>query len=257
MKHNFEERKQNRIDYAGTQAQKNEEKADAFHDRANTIASYIPMGQPILVGHHSEKRHRNDLKKIHGAMNNAREARDKAAYYASRVKAMEENTAISSDDPEAIQKLQTRLETLTSLQTFMKAANRCIKKQDKDGFLKLPYGTDDLWAKLNEKDFCGRIGFPDYKLTNNNANMRRIKQRIQQLEAFAGRTTKETTIKGVRLVENVEANRVQLIFPDKPDEKIREELHAAGFNWCRSEGAWQRFLTNSGIYAARQFLERL
>src|SRR5690606_225754 len=33
---------------------------------AQNIASAIPPGQPILVGHHSERRHRRDLNRING-----------------------------------------------------------------------------------------------------------------------------------------------------------------------------------------------
>ena len=58
-------------DYASERADRLNERADCHYDRfqtqharASAIASHIPMGQPILVGHHSEKRHRRDLARI-------------------------------------------------------------------------------------------------------------------------------------------------------------------------------------------------
>lgn len=257
MKHNYEERRQNRIDHATQQAQKKLKEAKKFNEQADQIASFIPPGQPILKGHHSEKRHRRDLDRIHSSMRKAIDSNEKAAYYEDRVKAMEENTAISSDDPQAIEKLKVKVQKLSEIQEFMKAANKCIRKKNKDEFLMLPFGTEKLWERLNEPDFAGRIGFADYKIQNNNANIRRIKQRIESLKTIANKTTKEIVIKGVKLIENVEANRVQLIFPGKPEKTIRQKLVQAGFHWCNSEGAWQRFLNNGGIYAAKSFLESL
>lgn len=51
-------------------------------------------------------------------------------------------------------------------------------------------------------------------------------------------------------MENVEANRQQLFFEDKPAEEIRARLKRQGFHWCRSEGAWQRHLNDVGLLAA-------
>jgi len=59
------------------------------------------------------------------------------------------------------------------------------------------------------------------------------------------------------LRENVEANRLQLLFPGKPDEETRKRLKRHGFRWAPSEGAWQRQLTNAARYAAQEVLEGL
>ena len=62
---------------------------------------------------------------------------------------------------------------------------------------------------------------------------------------------------GSRLVENTEIMRLQLIFPDKPDEETRNILKGNGFRWSPKNGAWQRQLTNNAKYAANQVLETL
>ena len=48
------ERKQNRIDRYNELARKAETKSIEAFEHSNSIVKCIPMGQPILVGHHSE-----------------------------------------------------------------------------------------------------------------------------------------------------------------------------------------------------------
>lgn len=60
----YRDRRLARAEQLRGQAGRNEVKADAALARADGIGSLIPMGQPILVGHHSERRHRRDLARI-------------------------------------------------------------------------------------------------------------------------------------------------------------------------------------------------
>jgi hypothetical protein len=257
MRNNFEERRQNRVNYAQTQAAKNDKKAEQLYSSAKKMADCIPFGQPILVGHHSEKRDRNFRKKIHNTFGKSFEAQDKAKHYDRKAEAIENNTAIFSDDPQALEKLQSKLVGLQRNQEFMKAANKCIKRKDKEGFLKIPRATEKMWEQLITPDPMKRVGFAGYALQNNNAEIGRVKQRIALMEKQANQETKDIIINGVRLVENVEANRVQLFFNGKPAEEIRKQLKANGFRWCPSENAWQRHLNNWAIRVARELLEKL
>ncbi len=59
---------------------------------------------------------------------------------------------------------------------------------------------------------------------------------------------------GFTVEANHAADRVQIFFDGKPDEETRGALKAAGWHWSRSEGAWQRKLTNAAIASARQLL---
>ena len=51
--------------------------------------------------------------------------------------------------------------------------------------------------------------------------------------------------------ENEKINRVQIIFDDVPDEKIRDILKSRGFKWSRYEKAWQRLYNMNSIKAAK------
>ena len=88
------ERKQNRIDRYNELARKAETKSIEAFEHSNSIVKCIPMGQPILVGHHSEKRHRRDLDKSWNAMGKSVQESEKAEYYRKKAEAAENNNAI-------------------------------------------------------------------------------------------------------------------------------------------------------------------
>lgn len=251
MKHDFNERRGNRINYAKSQAAKNEKESDRLYSSATDMASVIPMGQPILIGHHSEKRDRRYREKIHDTMGRSVEKQKKAAYYADKAESIASNGAIFSDDPEALTKLREKLSRLQALQEFMKSANRCLRKQDKAAFLLLPSATAEIWAQLNDTSGGGYVGFPSYKLTNNNAKIKTVESRIKMLEAIEARAEFDMQVGKVRIWENKEAGRLQMIFEGKPVEEIRKELKRHGFRWSGSQGAWQRHISPNALYWAK------
>lgn len=162
---------------------------------------------------------------------------------------------ISSDDPQAVEKLEAKLATLEKHQEMMKAANAAIRMKDPakgDAKLaELGYTPEDI-AKLRAPDFCGRIGYPAYELQNNNANIRRIRGRIEELKKRSENTPEGWEFDGGRVVVNTTENRLQIIFDGKPDADVRTELKGEGFRWAPSQGAWQRQLTDNAMRAARR-----
>lgn len=162
---------------------------------------------------------------------------------------------ISSDDPQAVEKLEAKLATLEKHQEMMKAANAAIRMKDPakgDAKLaELGYTPEDI-AKLRAPDFCGRIGYPAYELQNNNANIRRIRGRIAELKKRTENTPEGWEFDGGRVVVNTAENRLQVIFDGKPDADVRTELKGEGFRWAPSQGAWQRQLTDNAMRAARR-----
>lgn len=162
---------------------------------------------------------------------------------------------ISSDDPLALDKLKLKLRKLEEFQEEMKAANAAIRMKDPakgDAKLaELGYSPEDI-AKLRAPDFCGRIGYPSYQLQNNNANIRRIRQRIAELEKKKETPAEGWEFDGGKVVVNQSVNRLQIIFDDRPDADLRSELKGEGFRWAPSQGAWQRQLTDNAMRAARR-----
>ena len=147
---------------------------------------------------------------------------------------------ISADDDLAVEKLTKKLEGMESQQTMMKAANAYYRKH------KTLEGCSELTAEQAEKVKAAMsqdwrkdpVPFPSYLLTNNNANIRRVRQRIEELShkaEFVG-----WTFPGGEAKVNEAENRLQLIFEDKPDADTRQALKSEGFKWAPSQGAWQR-----------------
>lgn len=244
-------------------AKKYKEFSEKAHAQAKSMADVIPFGQPILIGHHSEKRDRKYRERIHRRFEKAFEFDKKAQHYAERAIASANNDCISSDDSDAVERLKEKLASLEKSQSVMKEINSIIRsKIEKETKLDamqnlMPNTKRETLAKLFEPDFCGRIGFADFELTNNNANIRRIKLRIAQLEKSKGQEAKEYTVKGVKIVHNVDDNRLQLFFDGKPEEWTRDNLKRYGFRWSPYNGCWQRMLNNQGIYAGQQVINTL
>jgi hypothetical protein len=67
-----------RADRLEARAMKASERGKAAYNKAHHIGSFIPMGQPILIGHHSERRHRRDLERIDNNMRTFVNESDKA-----------------------------------------------------------------------------------------------------------------------------------------------------------------------------------
>lgn len=257
MKHDYHQRREKRIANAKNRALINEQEAESLYSSAKEMASHIPFGQPILVGHHSEKKDRNYRDKIHDKFGKSFEKMEKAKYYTEKAETIESYDAISSDDPQALQKLEQKLKSLQEAQEFMKSANKCIKKKDMESFLKLPHTSLKIWEDLNKPDFTGCRGFARYSLTNNGANIRQVQNRIGKLKKLSERQSVDKVINGVRIFENREANRLQVIFKGKPEAETIKKLKSCGFRWAPSENAWQRHISNTAFHLAKQIAEAL
>ena len=167
---------------------------------------------------------------------------------------------IKSDDERAIEKLEEKLEGLKENQEAMKAANKALRMKDaekgNEALRDMGYSNDQI-KELRKPDFCGRIGFPDYALQNNNANIHRIEGRIKELKAAKAKGTQETECKFFKIVHNAEEMRLQLIFEGKPEAEVREVLKSNGFRWAPSQSAWQRHLNENSEYSLKRVIEQL
>lgn len=243
-------------------AEKARARAAAAYKRADMSesATGIPFGQPILVGHHSEGRHRAAIKRADNAMRKSIKEDRLAASLESKA-ASAGLAGISSDAPDAIELLEQKLADLVAKQEMMKAANKAIKKGDDEALTAALPGDDwtpEKLAMFKTPDFLGRVGFAGFQLTNNNAKISATRKRVEQLKREAKRDYAEVeTNLGFKLVQNVEANRVQILFDVKPSAETRSVLKSRGFRWAPSEGAWQRMLNHAGVYAAKQVVREL
>lgn len=162
------------------------------------------------------------------------------------------DNVIRSDDPQALEKLQSKLAECEKSQEFMKKVNAYYRK---NGTCKGCEWVADTTAQkiddsMNNTNFPKSAPFPQYRLQNNNQEIRRLKARIEELTKNKDLGFVGWNFKGGEAVVNESNNRLQLIFDEKPDADQRANLKAHGFRWAPSEGAWQRQLNSNAIYAA-------
>jgi len=249
MKSDYEERRKARINGLHDAAIRHEKQGEQLINAGDKALSLIPFGQPILIGHHSESRDRNYRNNAVNKIDKGIEEKEKAKELSYRAYAAANNNAISSDNPEAISLLEEKIKKLTDKQEKFKLTNKLIKKNDKVGLKNMGL-SDQTIEELFKPDFCGRVGIPAFELTNNNANIKRLKDRLKLLKEKENMTTKEIIVDDITIVESVEDNRVQIFFPSIPQEDIRDLLKSRGFHYSHNVGAWVRQLNNSAIYAA-------
>ena len=270
----YEERQEARRERYEELAAKNEARSNVFYSEARRVGSHIPFGQPILVGHHSEGRARRDAARITRNMGQSVEAGNKAEYYRRKADSVGKG-GISSDDPAALKKLREKLEGMERGHTFMKTINKAWRAAGKpesdnlEGWEKVAEHPavkaldfdkiDELRKRQANPWFSGRAPFPAYSLSNNTANMKRVKDRIAALERAAAAPEAEDvngTIEGMEytLHENTELNRIQILFDGKPPAEVRAVLKKNGFRFAPSQKAWQRHLNANGRNAARRVL---
>lgn len=157
---------------------------------------------------------------------------------------------ISADDTLAVEKLEKKLEGLQEEQAFMKSVNAYFRKHKTLGGCPDLTGEqiNQLKASMSHDWRQNPVPFPSYHLSNNNQNMHRIQQRIDDLKnrsEYAG-----WTFEGGKAEINETENRLQLFFDEKPTDEQRAELKKHGFKWAPSQSAWQRQLTKNAINSA-------
>ena len=78
------ERKEAKAERYEAYAENAHTKATDRQNKVEKIMSFIPPGQPILVGHHSEKRHRKDIERMDSNMRRSVEETEKADYFTNK-----------------------------------------------------------------------------------------------------------------------------------------------------------------------------
>ena len=157
------------------------------------------------------------------------------------------------DDPQAAAKLEAKLVKLESAQETMKAVNAYFRKNKTlEGCPSLtPEQITKLQQEMSQSWHLDKSRpYPAYMLSNNNAEIRRIRGRIEQVRQHEETNFAGWEFDGGRVEANKADNRLQVFFDGKPDEAARDELKANGFRWAPSVGAWQRQLNKNAYYAA-------
>jgi len=174
------ERRRTRLSVAASRARID---GAAMLTAARKMAHDRLFWQPILTGYYSEWKDRELRVHIEAMTQKGHDVLQQADKLGKRAAAIGTG-AISSDDPDAVEKLRARLINAEKVHELMKETNKILRKGNRSDLAELGF-TEDQIKRLCTPDRAGWIGFPDYALSKNISNMRRIKQRIVILEKDA------------------------------------------------------------------------
>lgn len=253
----YHERREARIERLEERVNKTMQKADDRFATAHQIGSYIPFGQPILVGHHSEGRHRRDLDKIDTNMRKGCDLLEKAKKQKWAAEGAAKNNAISSDNPDALNLLRLKLADAESDHKHLADTRKAWQMLQRGTLEKNKTISDDIKeaviAFVPGTEYFSREPVLAYELQNSNANIKTIKDRIANLEKMAEPAQPDRQIEDITIIDSKTLNRVQIVFPGKPDDATRLLLKRNGFKWAPSQGAWQRLRT-PGVFTRAVWL---
>ena len=231
-----------------------------LHAKSNTFSVMITGGSNFPVRRHekanrSERRHYEIF----------REWRVRAKKAIIR-KAQPEKTFTSE-----LERYRSELAGMKHNHELMKACNSIIKKstakkQTTEDCIKqlveAGLGEEDARKILVNK--FGYIGYPSFRLTNNNASMKRIEEMIktlEQKEEMAGTNPiTKYSFDGGEMVINYEIDRIQVFFSERPTTSELNEWKSKGlnsFNWSPSNKAWQRKITANALHAVKRMLTNI
>lgn len=183
-------------------------------------------------------------------------------YFFRKIRNIASDKTIYSNDANALQRLQARLAQLESNQEQWKRVNAYWRKHG----TMTGYGlSEEAETRINEQMKTNGLSqpIPGWRLTNNNAEIHRVRDRIAELERLKEQADapadeaerRYPKIEGVTVRENSEAMRIELYFDEKPTDEARILLKGAAFKWAPSKGAWQRQLTSNAVRATQRLLK--
>lgn len=229
----YEQKQAEKKERLARAAESRRAKADKLSKEGWDALGQIPFGQPILVGHHSEKSDRAYRGRAVGKIDRAVTLEHEADDLERRAESVGTG-GISSDDPDAIKKLEEKLDTLTRAHEKMVAAN----KYAKSNFAEKP--------------------FEAYQISNSGANIRSVKQRIEGLRKKESTPCMQPVFGACwKMRESTENNRFMFIFETTPDEEVRTLLKHNGFKWAYTSHAWVRQISPNARYATLKIIEKL
>lgn len=163
---------------------------------------------------------------------------------------------ISGDDPDALEKLTARLEGMEERHETDKKKNAYWRKH---GTMKGFPGIDDdraarLDEEINNAPSYARAPVASFTLTNRNAEMKRIRARIETIRAQRAAGDSKRVYNGFTIEQNAAAGRINITFDEKPEKAVCDLLGKNGFHWSPRAQIWTRQLTANAERAVRLYI---
>ena len=162
-----------------------------------------------------------------------------------------------------VERLQSKLDTLTELHDKMKAANKIVRskkmseEEQIDGLVALGINEQQAVEILKPTERWQSVGFPTYQLQNNLAKIKATQAAIERHKAMAEAEDKEIKFNGGRVVVCNSDERMRFYFDEIPPVEVRNLMKRNAFKWSPKNGAWQRQLTANCKFDTKRILSEL
>ena len=241
------ERMEVRLEKRRDWAKSRERKSEAAFETSSRAVDGIPFGQPILVGHHSEKRHRAALDKSWNALGKSVEHHKMAEHHEQKADGIERQleTSIFSDDPDAVEALTAKADAIDAARERCKAINAAYRKQTGEpGARLLALVKAGTMTEAEALDVARLFSlcpyekqpYPGYHLTNMGATSRKARERIEEIQRRGRFAEKVNAVGGLLIQRRPDMGRCLVTFSEKPAREILDALRSADYRW--STGSW-------------------
>ena len=162
-----------------------------------------------------------------------------------------------------VERLQSKLDTLTELHEKMKAANKIVRskkmseEEQIDGLVALGLNEKQAVEILKPTERWQSVGFPTYQLQNNLAKIKATQEAIERHKAMAEAEDKEITFNGGRVVVCNSDERMRFYFDEIPSVEVRNLMKRNAFRWSPKNGGWQRQVTANCKFDTKRIIAEL
>lgn len=163
-----------------------------------------------------------------------------------------------------VERLQSKLDTLTELQEKMKAVNKIVRNsklsdiEQHEELEALGLSDRTINEVMAEPQYPFlKKGFQTYQLSNNLAKIKATQAAIERHKAMAEAEDKEITFNGGRVVVCNSDERMRFYFDGIPSVEVRNLMKRNAFKWSPKNGAWQRQLTANCKFDTKRILAEL
>lgn len=185
----YRERREARAARRRQWANSREQKAAGALETSQRALDGIEFGQPVLLGHHSQRRHQGAITRSDNATRRYIEHADMQKHHEQAASTIEAQlrTSIYSDDVDAIERLEEKIARLEAERDRVKAYNATARKGAPNLELVDERQRVDLLgiARVQAYAMSKGGGFPSYHLSNLSANINRLRKRLEALRKEA------------------------------------------------------------------------
>jgi len=151
------------------------------------------------------------------------------------------------------------LDKAKAKQELMKEANSILRKhKDLTAFdhakMLLEMGFElDLIKEASQ--FDGSLKFAQFTLTNNNAKIKRLEQKVKIMKVRIERKKDFEDVKFDGGYWTISDDRVKIFHDEKPSKEVIQELKSNGFRWSPNWKCWCRKHTGNAIAVTKRIVK--